>query len=141
MTTIKTGDASFGADTLLGCVLFLNSQGVRYVNLKWTWSRIIKLDAPDRWPFTHEGDIRARYVGNVIDNEYSYIGTFDVEAFSEFAQNYSCWDGADLAIVDGVLTGTINEWDPDNEEFPDYDETISVIEWEDIALSHYEYWD
>ena len=141
MTVINVGEASFGADTLLACVLFLNSQGVRYVNLKWTWNHNIVIEVPDRWPFTVECQIRARYVGNKVDDEYSYIGVFDFEAFSEFAQNYSCWDDAALAIVDGVLVGTVNEWDPDAEEFPDDDEEIRVIEWEDIGLVYYEYWD
>ena len=141
MTTIKVGGASYGFDTLLGCALFLNSHGVRYVNLKWTWNHDIVIEVPVRWPFTAECQIRAHYTGNKVDNEYSYIGVFDFEAFSEFAQDYSCWDDADLAIVDGVLVGTVNEWDPNAKEFPDDDEEIRVIEWEDIGLAYYEYWD
>lgn len=141
MTAIKTGTETFEAESLYDCVSFLSSQGVRFVNLKWTWSREIQLDAPDSWPFTHDGNIRARYVGNAIDDEYSYIGVFDSETFSKWAYNYSCWDGVDLAIVDGVLTGTVDEWDPDAEEFPDSDEEISVIDWDNIGLSYYEYWD
>lgn len=141
MTTIRSGEASFGTDALLDCVSFISAQGVRYVNLKWTWSRHVEIYAPKRWPFTDEGEIRARYVGSKVDDEYSYIGVFEPEAFSEFAKGYSCWDGADLAIVDGVLTGTVNEWDPDAKEFPEEDEEISVIEWEDLGLAYYEYWD
>ena len=141
MTTIKTGEASFGADTLLGCALFLNSQGVRHVDLKWTWNREILLYAPDRCPFTHEGSFRARWVGRTVDAEYSYIGVFDMEAFSEFAQGYSCWDDADLAIVDGTLVGSIDEYDPDAHEFPDEDEEILVVEWDELGLAYYEYWD
>ncbi|MBO4763046.1 MAG: hypothetical protein J5485_00245 [Candidatus Methanomethylophilaceae archaeon] len=141
MTVVKSKDAVYEAETLRECVAFLAAEGVKWVNLKWTWSREIEIDAPDRWPFTHDGTIRARYVGNVIDSEYSYIGAFDVDVFREWADDYSCWDGADLAIVDGVLTGTVNEWDPDAKEFPEEDEEISVIEWEDLGLAYYEYWD
>ena len=141
MTTIKVGKTNFGADSLLGCVLFLNSKGVKYVNLKWTWNHEIVLDAPYKCPFTHEGYFRAHYVGHTVDAEYSYVGTFDMEAFSKFASGYSVWDDAYLSIVDGVLTGTINEWDPDAHEFPDEDEEISVIEWDDLCLTYYEYWD
>lgn len=43
--------------------------------------------------------------------------------------------------MDGVLTGTVNEWDPDAKEFPEKDEEISVIGWEDLGLAYYEYWD
>lgn len=141
MTTIRTGEASFGADALLDCVPFISGQGVKYVNLKWTWNHEIVIDAPRRWPFTDGGNIRARYIGKQVDAEYSYVGVFEPEAFSEFAKGYSCWDGEGLAIVDGVLTGTVDAWDPDAKEFPDEDEEISVIEWEDLGLANYEYWD
>lgn len=140
MTTIRTDEASFGADTLLDCVPFI-SQCARYVNLKWTWNCEIVIDAPRKWPFTYEGEIRAHYIGRKIDNEYSYVGTFEPEAFREFAEGYSCWDEANLVIVEGVLTGTYDGYDPDAGEFPDDDEEISVIDWEDLGLTYYEYWD
>lgn len=143
MTTIKikSGEASFGADTLLDCVAFISAQGVRYVDLTWTWNHVIELDCPNRCPFTHEGDIRARYIGQRVDGEYSYVGVFDLDTFTEFAKDYSCWDDAELRIIDGVLMGYIDGYDPDADEFPDSDESIDVLDWYELTLVAYEYWD
>lgn len=142
MTVIKEkGREDFEDGTLAGCVHFLKERGVRWVCLKWTWNRNIVVDVPRRWPFTVDGAIRARYQGREIDDDYSYIGVFDPDVFRKWAEDYDCWDDAELAIVEGVLVGDYDGYDPDAKDFPDYDPGIDVTEYEDVSLTYYEYWD
>lgn len=142
MTTVKTsGNGTFEAETLAECIPFIKAQGTRHVRLNWTWNRVIEVDAPERWPFTGTGQYRARYAGTWIDDEYSYVGAFDEEAFREFAEGYGCWDGSELAVVDGVLAGDCEGYDPDTSQYPSDDEELTTVEWDQIALVCYEYYD
>lgn len=133
----------FKADDLAGCIPFLYTQNVKMVKMVYTWNRYHVIDAPDRWPFLHEGTvIRANFVSSEIDNEYSYIGDFN-ELFWDFAEEYSCWDDADLKIIDGVLCGDMDGYDPDAKNFPDTDEDqkVRIMDYESIGLSYLEYYD
>lgn len=106
-----------------------NKDKIWYVQLTYTWNRIIMVETPlyfiDESGRRHE--LYGRWTANQIDEEYSFIGTYE-EAL-EFADSYGVWDGCPdkdglitgLTLENGVLIGEQDGYDPNAENYPEDD--------------------
>lgn len=88
---------------------------IDYVCLTWIWEDKATLDSSfmgliDGYPqpLYHE------FIYDRIDEEYSFIG--NVEDAIEFADQYDCWNGAELDYENGIVAGEIREEGTEEED-------------------------